>query len=455
MNSGERVEADVQPATFSQILTALTGCLVLAVRSPRAFAAIMTGPADSARSRFLPWLLRRRAPSSVAQDNLEIHMAPQEDLLGDASARIQSALSDNTVNGITWDTRLGGRWLGSTFPWPMNAELLDEFANLGGHRRSRAERAGSARHASHRPRQMHLAETLGQAPRQSFERQKTDPRSATAISIVLPTRDRPDLLKACLDSVWKTLRAQDELIIVDHLTQDRTAKALIGSAQSRGARIVREAGPFNYSRLINAGAALASNDHLVLLNNDVNQLSEDWPTVVSGWLDRSDVGVVGADLRYPSGRRQHVGLSLRADGIPSHVDANLRGDGPAGLYQVPREVFAVTGALLGIRREIFEAVGSLDTDLPTDFNDIKLCLSVRARGLRVVWTPSVRAIHHESSSRGRSELNETHTALWARVSEEFGELAVHDPFFPDRADHRKLTWNLDRRLALIPPRSAR
>jgi len=244
------------------------------------------------------------------------------------------------------------------------------------------------------------------------------------------------------------LRPQDQLIVVDHRTQDPAALELIEAARERGADIVRETGAFNFSRLINAGAQRARGDGLVLINNDVRALSHDFAPVLSGWLAEPDIGVVGADLRYPDGRRQHVGLGLNALGRPGHIDLRVRGDGPLGLYALPREVYAVTGALLAVRRDVFDAAGGLDEALAQDFNDVALCLDARRQGRSVVWTPDVRAIHAESATRGRVSLGRDgpgrDDAAWAMVCERYGALAQSDPFFPERCDRERLRWRMRR-----------
>ena len=345
-----------------------------------------------------------------------------------------AALAGAEAGLVSWDPV---DHAGAEVCWPADTALLAQYSDFPHAAFSTPAGGGKT------GRRVHLPVTLSHTPAPALSRTRPCPRADLSLSLIIPTRDRPELLQPCLDSIRAGLRPQDQLILVDHRTQDPAALRLIDAARAQGAHIVRETGAFNFSRLINAGARQARGDGLVLINNDVRALSDDFASVLAGWLTEPEVGVVGADLRYPDGRRQHVGLALNALGRPGHVDLGARGDGPLGLYRVPREAYAVTGALLAVRRDVFDAAGGLDEALAQDFNDIALCLAARAQGRRVVWTPDVRAIHAESATRGRDGPGRDETA-WRHVLERHGALARFDPFFPERCDRTRLRWRMRR-----------
>lgn len=384
-----------------------------------------------------------RTPDTATDDDatsacpdIDIALGPGDRLLPGARSRIADVLERTGADGVTWDFRApvqGGMALRAA----SSTVLQDETDELTRHSAFRPGKAG------HKGRLTHLPETLGEGPDRALLRTQRVPASQTGVSIILPTRDRPELLANCLKSVRASLRPQDQLIIVDHATEDPAASALIEQARTDGACVVRQDGPFNFSRLVNAGAAQARCEHLILLNNDVSGMNTDWLDIMSGWLDRPSSGVVGVDLRYPDGKRQHVGMALNTVGFPVHIDVGLSDAGPRALYAHPRDCFAVTGALLGIRKSVFDRVGGMDESYPHDFNDTLLCRTVAAQGLRVIWTPDIRATHQESASRGSPGADADLIEEWRRAQIALGEIAQRDPDFPERADKRSGSWRLN------------
>jgi hypothetical protein len=91
------------------------------------------------------------------------------------------------------------------------------------------------------------------------------------------------------------------------------------------------------------------------------------------------------------------------EGHASHVFMG-KPEGHTGLFGSVdwyRDVSAVTGACLMMRRQVFEQIGGFDEAYILVFNDIEICLRVLAHGYRVVYNPYARLIHYEGKSRGR------------------------------------------------------
>lgn len=261
------------------------------------------------------------------------------------------------------------------------------------------------------------------------------PQPAPLVSVIVPTRDRADLLRACADGVLNgTGYPHLELLIVDNGTEEPDALALLDTlAADARVHVLRQPGPFNWSALNNAGAARAAGDVLVLLNNDIAVLQPDWLTVLVSHAVQPGVGAVGAKLLYPDGRVQHAGLTTDGTGVPRHLFRYEDGEaqGAFGLLAVAREVWGVTGACLAIRRAVFTAVGGLNEAFPVAYNDVDLCLRLTAQGYRIVWTPWSRVEHREMATRApdhtgarREEVQEE----LARLMRDWGLLALHDPF---------------------------
>lgn len=223
--------------------------------------------------------------------------------------------------------------------------------------------------------------------------------STASVSIVIPFRDQPDLLRNCLRSLKRTSYRFSEIVLVDNGSTDpRTLRLLVRVAKRSRYRIVNAPGPFNFSRLVNLGAARGSGDHLLFLNNDTEVLSRHWLDHLLRIAADPQVGIAGATLLYPDRTIQHAGLFPRSDGLWVHPH---RGE-PCESEELnaPRSVPAVTAACLLIRRSLFDELHGFDERFPVAYNDVDLCRRVRERGLLVVVSPDARLLHYEGLSRG-------------------------------------------------------
>jgi GT2 family glycosyltransferase len=279
---------------------------------------------------------------------------------------------------------------------------------------------------------------------------------AGKVSILIPTRDRVDLLRPCLESLERTLSGIDrEIIVIDNDSADEETRDYFGEIAARGVRIIYVSGPFNFARLIDAGASVARGEFLLSLNNDVEAIRAGWLEDMLGRIAEPDVGAVGAMLVWPTGVVQHGGVVLGVDFGAGHAfNQRIEGDtGYADLLAVAREVSAVTAACLLTRRRLFFELGGFDgARFPVLYNDVDYCLRARALGHRVVFTPHAKLSHKESASRGRGSVGgvadrqrrelENLRTLW-------GEALLADPFYSpllslDGNPYSGLAW---------PPRS--
>jgi GT2 family glycosyltransferase len=223
--------------------------------------------------------------------------------------------------------------------------------------------------------------------------------SSGRISIIIPTRDAPDVFERCLKSIFtKTSHPDFEVIVMDNETTDERALQLM---QEYPVRRIPFPNPFNFSRANNQGAAAARGEFLVFLNNDTEIITEDWLQHLAYYAGQPDVGAAGALLAYDDKTVQHAGVALGMRGTADHTMRRfpIDVDGYAGSLVCAREVSAVTGACLIIRKTLFEEIGGFNEHFFTAYQDVDLCLRLRERGLRVICTPQALLLHHESISR--------------------------------------------------------
>ena len=262
------------------------------------------------------------------------------------------------------------------------------------------------------------------------------PSPAPLTSIVICTRDHEPLLRRAIDSIiGKTTYPHYEFVVLDNGSRDAATRAYLASISRRpGITVIRDESPFNYSRLNNTAIGHARGQVLCLLNDDIEVLSPGWLEEMVSFAVRPDVGAVGARLWYPDGTLQHGGVIVGLGGVAGHAHLGLA-KGEHGSFcraVLQQELSAVTGACLVVRRDVFEEVGGLDEQIAVAFNDVDLCLRIRAAGYRNIWTPFAELIHHESASRGQDNSPEKHARLQREIrfmKDRWGATLETDPYF--------------------------
>ncbi|GEM_PF-1686341 len=230
------------------------------------------------------------------------------------------------------------------------------------------------------------------------------PQSEALVSIIVPTRDNPNILRQCLESILDQTRYSNyEIVLVDNQSVSTDALAYYESFQGHPkVRLKRYPHPFNYSAINNFAAGQAQGDYLLFLNDDTQVESADWLERLLGFAQQTHIGAVGAKLLFPGTRRiQHCGVVNLADG-PGHAFYNASAETPLyfGRNLLDWNWLAVTGACLLVQRKKFEAIGGFDEDLPIAYNDIDLCIRLHDAGWHNLVCSAVQLLHHESVSRG-------------------------------------------------------
>ena len=226
------------------------------------------------------------------------------------------------------------------------------------------------------------------------------------VSIIIPTRDRADLLRTCLAGLFDRTDWPHEVIVVDNGSVQAETLALLDSYTERGLRIVKADIPFNFSMLCNLGAAAAQSNYLLFMNNDVATIGHDWLAPMMDLAALPDVGAVGAKLYYPDGRLQHGGIFVGLTEVCGHLWRGLPRDAQEGVDRLSRNSLraAVTAALMCIERRKFDAVGGFDeAAFPVTLNDVDLCLRLQANGWFTAFAAQAEATHAEGETRGTDE----------------------------------------------------
>lgn len=226
------------------------------------------------------------------------------------------------------------------------------------------------------------------------------------VSIVVPTRDHGADVDLCLRTLFeRSTYADVEVLLLDNGSRDadslRTFDQWVEREPER-VRLVRYDVPFNFSRINNYAVSQSTGDYLLFLNNDTEIVTPDWIEAMVEQAQRPAIGVVGAKLLYPDDTVQHAGVIVGLGGVAGHSHKHFAGDEPGYFYtlQTVNNFSAVTAACCMIRREVFEEAGGFDEELAIAFNDVDLCMRIKAAGYRNIYLPHVVLYHHESKSRG-------------------------------------------------------
>ncbi len=269
------------------------------------------------------------------------------------------------------------------------------------------------------------------------------------ISIIIPSKDHPELLKRCILSLaaeaGQEYGKKYEIIIVDNGSQEETKRELEGwlEEQEVPAKYIYRPMPFHFSRMCNMGAEAAEGEVLLFFNDDVEipgksgELGKESGNLLqylSLMAVRPYVGAVGVKLYYPDSIRiQHAGIVNLGPG-PVHK-LQFKEDNISYYYgwnRKRRNVIAVTGACLAVEKKKYMEAGGFPEELPVAFNDVDFCFSLFEKGYYNVVLQDIPLYHHESLSRGNDDDREKLERLLQekdKLYERHSALAGKDPFY--------------------------
>ena len=266
---------------------------------------------------------------------------------------------------------------------------------------------------------------------------RTVPAPAPPVSVIVPTRDKLDLLERCILSLRQHTRYPNfEIVVVDNQSAEPATIAKLREWQEAGiVRVIPYDAPFNYAALHNLVVPQCAGEFVCLLNNDTEVIEPDWLTHLMAQAVREGVGAVGALLLYPDQTIQHAGTILGLGGIGDHRHAlePRYCEGHMGRLRVAHQISAVTGACLVVRKSSYLEAGGMDEEnLAVTYNDVDFCLRLIEHGYRNIWTPLAVLIHHESASRGLADTPEKRARFRRELQymrDRWGERLLHDPAY--------------------------
>jgi O-antigen biosynthesis protein len=278
------------------------------------------------------------------------------------------------------------------------------------------------------------------------------PQPAPMISIIIPTRNKVDLVRMCVESIReKSTYKNYEILLMDNGSDDPEALAYFAEqARTDNFRVIRDDSPFSYSAINNLGASQARGEVLCFLNNDIEVIAHDWIEELVSQACRPGIGAVGAKLLYPNTTIQHAGVVLGIGGWAGHAHKgfSLYAHGYVGRASLASNFSAVTGACMAVQKKHFDQVGGFDdVNLKVACNDVDLCLKFIEAGLRNLFTPHALLFHHESATRGYEDTPEKKARfqkevdhMWKRWPQLMGNDPAYSPYLSLDHEDFGLAW---------------
>lgn len=241
------------------------------------------------------------------------------------------------------------------------------------------------------------------------------------ISIIIPNKDHAEDLKRCIQSIEeKSSYLSYEYVIIENNSEEKSTFDYYEKLKKENKRVkvVTYQGGFNYSAINNFGVQYAKGEYLLFLNNDTECIDQTVLEELLGVCSQPNVGAVGARLYYGDDTIQHAGVIIGLGGIAGHAFAGERRSAAGYCRRIicMQDVSAVTAACMLVKRAVFEQIGGFDEELAVAFNDVDLCLRIRALGERVLYNPYAQLYHYESKSRGQEDTPEKVARFHAEIA---------------------------------------
>ena len=249
------------------------------------------------------------------------------------------------------------------------------------------------------------------------------------VSVIIPNKDHRLDLDVCVKSLIEkaTYKNLEYIVIENNSTEKATFEYYEQMEKEHdNFHVVTWEREFNYSAINNFGEKYAKGEYLLFLNNDTEIIEPDCIQEMLGYCQREDVGAVGARLLYQDDTIQHAGVVIGFGGIAGHTFIGLHKNENSYFHRAmcAQDYSAVTAACVMVKRSVFESVGGFSTELAVAFNDIDLCMKIRAADKLIVYDPYALLYHYESKSRGLEDTPE-------KVARFNREIAIFAKKWPD------------------------
>lgn len=241
-------------------------------------------------------------------------------------------------------------------------------------------------------------------------------KSLDNCAIIIPFKDNHFFTIKCLRSIVASALSSTlpKIYLVDNNSErSETLDAVktIIDEYPDDIQLLSYSQPFNFSAINNFAVRQCAEKYIFFVNNDIEVLTPGLFEAGIQCLENKEIGAIGFELLYADNTIQHSGIRINSRNNPFHELLNHPSSNVLPQNAV-HQTIACTGALLGLKRDIFISAGCFDENLPVSYNDVDLCHSVSKLGLKIVVNRFYKAYHYESKTRQLdSENNECRARL--------------------------------------------
>lgn len=226
------------------------------------------------------------------------------------------------------------------------------------------------------------------------------------ISVCIVSYNTRARLERCLDAIQRE-DASAEIIVADNASSDGSAEMV--AAQFPRVQLLRNAENLDYTRAMNQCLRRAQGQFILLLNPDTEPAPNSLRALTDALERHANWGAAGARLEYPDSTLQRTGNRFPTFGFLLYESLGLNARFPnnpgqqKNIYaewdrQSERQVDALSGACLMVRRSVLEQVGVLDERFVMYMEEVDWCKRMYARGFGVGYVPSARVLHYGGQS---------------------------------------------------------
>ena len=274
------------------------------------------------------------------------------------------------------------------------------------------------------------------------------------ISIIIPIRDKVELLKTILKSIIETEPGcYLEIIIVNNDSVEQSTNNFLYDLEHKSSKeitykIVNFHGEFNYSAINNHAFKYVTGEVIILLNNDLKIITKNWASLIAAYALRKEIGCVGVKLIYPDNKIQHAGIILGIFGSAAYSHKNFERNDPghSNRLNFSQNISAVTGAFLAVKKDVWIELGGLDAiNFPVNYNDVDFCLRANELGLNNIYLPQIEAIHYESKTRGKpiGKSFKRWKKEYKFFKKKWNHIIIEDPNYNPSLTRIKEDWSLN------------
>ncbi|MBI4458909.1 MAG: glycosyltransferase family 2 protein [Acidobacteria bacterium] len=215
------------------------------------------------------------------------------------------------------------------------------------------------------------------------------------VSIVIPTWQRDDLLRRCLESLRRQTFSDFETVLVSNGASPQVDRL----AEEFGCAVLRFPENRGFAAAINAGIAYGDCRYVALLNDDV-ELDRNWLQVTASFLEAHEEIAFCCGKIYQSGGTllDNAGDAVSLGGLAWRLGF---GRSDLGQYDEARTVLSVPGTAALFRRAVFEQVGGLDEDFISYIEDVEWSFRAARNGFRGYYLPQAVCVHEGSATLGK------------------------------------------------------